>query len=152
MKCNHASNDVVFEGMLLISILFLPLDAVNYAASLNATRYVAEITVDTPIGTPVIYLSVSINRFGFTDTQVFLTLLNNTNDLLKFSNGKNDEQHLPGSTNTNTVTIESRILYNGSNPALQPDTYELTIQVVVINPLIQVRRRAFVTVNLPTGE
>ena len=137
--------------MLLISILFLPLDPVNYAVSLNATRYVAEITVDTPLWTPVIFLGVSINR---SNTElVYLTLSSAMNDLFKFSNGMNDEEHFPGSTNTDTITIESQILYNGSNLALPPDTYELIIVVVVvINPVIEVRGRAFVTVNLPTSE
>lgn len=133
------------------SILFLPLDPVNYKVSLNATRYVTEITVDIPLGTPVIYLGVSINRFAFTDTQVLLTFTD-MNDLFSFSNGRNAEQHSPGSTNTSTITIESRILYDRSNLALPPDTYELTIHVVVTNPVIEVRGRAFVTVNLPTSE
>ena len=142
--------------MLLISILLLPLDPVNYAVFLNATRYVAEITVDTPLGTPVIFLGVSINH---SNTQlVYLTLLNTMNNLFKFSNGMNDEEHRPGSNNTDTITVESQIqLYNGSNLALPPDTYELSIQVVVVtspvtNPVIETRGRAFVTVNLPTSE
>ena len=104
--------------------------------------------MDTPIGTPVIYFGVSINRFAFPNIPPVLLILIDMNDLFSFSNGKNDEQHFPGSTNPNTITIESQILYN----RLPPDTYELTIQVVVINPLIEVRGRAFVTVNLPTGE
>ena len=119
--------------------------------SLNATRYVAEITVDTPLGTPVIFLGVSINRFNA--PLVYLGLSSAMNNLFKFSNGMIDEEHFPGSTNTDTITIESQILYNGSNLALPPDTYELTIEVVVINPpVITVRGRAFVTVNLPTSE
>ena len=69
----------------------------------------------------------------------------------------NDEEHRPGSNNTDTITIESQIVYNGSNLALPPDTYELTIQVVLVtnpvtNPVIEARGRAFVTVNLPTSE
>ena len=118
--------------------------------SLNATTYVAEITVDTPLGTPVIFLGVSINLSN--TPLVYLTLLNTMNDLFKFSNGMNDEEHFPGSTNTDTITIESQIVYNGSNLTLPPDTYELTIHVVVTSPVIEVRGRAFVTVNLPTSE
>ena len=133
--------------MHLISILLLPLDPVNYAVSLNATRYVAEITVDTPLGTPVIFLGVSINLSN--TPLVYLALLNDMNDLFKFSNGMNDEEHFPGSTNTDTIAIESQIVYNGTLP---PDTYELTIHVVVTSPVIEVRGRAFVTVNLPTSE
>ena len=108
--------------------------------------------MDTPIGTPVIYFGVSINRFAFPNIPQVLLILIYSNDLFSFSNGRNVEQHFPGSTNPNTITIESQILYNRSNLTLPPDTYELTIQVVVINPLIEVRGRAFVTVNLPTGE
>ena len=137
--------------MLLISILLLPLDPVNYAVSLNATRYVAEITVDTPLGTPVIFLGVSINRSNA--PLVYLTLSSAMNNLFKFSNGMNDEERRPGSTNTDTITIESQIVYNGSKLTLPPDTYELTIEVVVTtNPVIETRGRAFVTVNLPTSE
>ena len=108
--------------------------------------------MDTPIGTPVIYLGVSINRFAFTYSIGVLLTFTDMNGLFSFSNGRNGEQHFPDSTNTNTITIESRILYNRSNLALPPDTYELTIHVVVINPLIEASGRAFVTVNLPTSE
>ena len=119
--------------------------------SLNATRYVAEITVDTPLGTPVIFLGVSINRSNA--PLVYLVLSNDMNNLFKFSNGLNDEEHHPGSTNADTITIESQIVYNGLNLTLPPDTYELTILVAVItNPIIDLRWRAFVTVNLPTSE
>ena len=131
--------------------MLLPLDPVNYNVSLNATRYVAEITVDTPLGTPVIYLGVSIYNSAFTTPIVFLTLID-MNDLFNFSNGLNSEEHFPGSTNTDTITIESRILYTRSSPVLLPHTYELTISVVVISPLIKVIGRAFVTVNPPAGE
>ena len=146
--CPH----VIYMILLYKQFWFLPLDPVNYNVSLNATRYVAEITVDTPLGTPVIYFGVSINSFAFTNTPVVLLILTAMNDLFKFSNGQNGEEHFPGSTNTDIINIASKILYIRSSPVFPPDTYELTIQVLVVNPLIEVRGRAFVTVNPPAGE
>ena len=132
--------------------------------SLNATAYVAEITVDTPLGTPVIYFSVSINNSAFTITpDIFLSLAASADIVqrtFRFSNGMVDEQHIgvrliPDSTNT--ITVASQIQYaadprNGSDQVFLPDTYEITIHVIVNGPLIERRVNAMVTVNPPTGE
>ena len=134
--------------------------------SLNATAYVAEITVDTPLGTPVIYFAVSINNSAFTITpDIFLTLADSADIVqrtFRFSNGMVDEQHIgvrliPDSTNT--ITVASQIQYaadprNGSDPVFLPDTYEIIICVIVNSPPIVEQRRvnATVTVNPPTGE
>ena len=102
--------------------------------SLNATAYVAEITVDTPLGTPVIYFAVSINNSAFTITpDIFLNLAASADIVqrsFRFSNGMVDEQHrgarlIPDSTNT--ITVTSQIQYaadprNGSDQVFLPDT------------------------------
>ena len=134
--------------------------------SLNATAYVAEITVDTPLGTPVIYFAVSINSSVFTIMPgVFLNLAASADIVhrtFRFSNGQVDEPHIgvrliPDSTNT--ITVASQIQYaadprNGSDPVFLPDTYEIIICVIVNSPPIVEDRRvnAMVTVNPPTGE
>ena len=134
--------------------------------SLNATAYVAEITVDTPLGTPVIYFSVSINNSAFTITpRVFLTLAASAEIVqraFRFSNGMVDEPHIGARLipdSTNTITVASQIQYaadprNGSDQVLLPDTYEIIIQVIVtISSILEERRvNATVTVNPPTGE
>ena len=148
-------------------MFFPPLDPVNYNVSLNATAYVAEITVDTPLATPVIYFAVSINNSAFTITPdgVFLNLAASADIVqctFRFSNGLEDEQ-LRGARlipdSTNTITIASQIQYaadpwNGSDPVFLPDTYEIIIHVLVNSPPIAEERRvnATVTVNPPTGE
>ena len=146
--------------------MFLPLDPVNYNVSLNATAYVAEITVDTPLGTPVIYFAVSINNSAFTITpNIFLNLAESADIVqrtFRFSNGMVDEglrgvRLIPDSTNT--ITVASQIQFaadprNGSDPVFLPDTYEINIHVLVNGPPVVEDRRvnARVTVNPPTGE
>ena len=134
--------------------------------SLNATAYVAEITVDTPLGTPVIHFAVSINNsaFAITPNAVFLNLTESADIVqrtFRFSNGMVDEQLrgvrlIPDSTNT--ITVATQIQYaadprNGSDPVFLPDTYEITILVIVSDPpVVEERVNATVTVNPPTGE
>ena len=132
--------------------------------SLNATAYVAEITVDTPLGTPVIYFAVSINSSAFTNTSYnfLLNLAQSADIAFRFSNGMVDDQLIDARLipdSTNTITVAFQIQYaadprNGSDPVFLPDTYEINIHVLVNNPPVIEERRvnATVTVNPPTGE
>lgn len=148
------------------NIFFFPLDPPNYIAFLNATRYIAEITVITPIGTPVIYLSVVIGNPSFTIVLLALAENDLVERVFEFPNGQNDEQYLgltpdPGS---NTITIATQIQYvddpqnirSGADPVTLPATFGMSIHLVARNPstATQVERnvRAFVTVDFPPGE
>ena len=51
------------------------LDPADYMAFLNATTYVAEITADTPFGTPVLYFSAVIDGSAFTSPFILLSIL-----------------------------------------------------------------------------
>ena len=67
----------------------LSLDAADYMASLNATTYVAEITADTPFGTPVLYLSAVIDGSAYTSPFISLSIIesNLVERVFKFPNG-----------------------------------------------------------------
>ena len=138
--------------------------------SLNATTYVAEITADTPLGTPVLYLGAVIDGSAFALPVVFLSFVENANveRTFKFSNGQNDVQYIaptPDPT-TNTITIVNQIVYSddprnapqGTTPPTLPAVFGMSINLVAIdsaaNPPVAVERsvRAFVTVNPPPGE
>ena len=138
--------------------------------SLNATTYVAEISADTPFGTPVLYLSAVIDGSAFTLPVVFLSFVENNlvERTFKFPNGQNDEQYIgltPDPT-TNTIIIENQIVYSDdprNTPSGQilltlPATFGMNINLVVFDsaasiPNLEERSvRVFVTVNPPPGE
>ena len=120
--------------------------------------------MDTPLGTPVIYFSVSINSSAFTITPnaVFLNLSESADIVqrtFRFSNGMVNEQRRLIPDSTNIITVASQIQFaadprNGSDQVFLPDTYEIIIRVIVTNPQVVEQRRvnAMVTVNPPTGE
>ena len=135
-------------------------------ASLNATTYVAEITADTPFGTPVLYFSALIDGSAFISPFVLFTLVEN--DLIervfKFSNGRNSQQYvgLTPDPATNTITIVNQVVYsddprNTEPPYSLPATFGMSINLVAIDTAGSTGSadrdvRAFVTVNPPPGE
>ena len=139
--------------------------------SLNATTYVAEITADTPFGTPVIYFSAVVDASAFTVPVIFLTVGRNgrVERVFKFSNGRNDEQYFTPPTPdpiTNTITIVNQIVYSddprnapeGQSPTTLPATLEMFITLVGFDSSAPMQGTvdrsvsAFVTVNPPPGE
>ena len=84
--------------------------------SLNATTYVAEITANTPFGTPVLYLGAVIDGSAFALPVVFLSFIENNlvERVFKLPNGQNDEQYIGPTPDpiTNTITIENQIVYS----------------------------------------
>jgi len=116
----------------------LSLDAAGYTASLNATTYVAEITADTPFGTPVVYFSAVIDGSAFTSPFILLSTLENNlvERVFTFPNGRNDEQYIPNPT-SNTITIENQIVYSdnpqntppGQSPPTLPSTFGMSINL-----------------------
>ena len=138
--------------------------------SLNATTYVAEITANTPFGTPVLYFSAVIDGSAFTTTIVFLSFFENNlvERVFKLPNGQDYQQYfaLTPDPATNTITIVNQIVYSddprntpqGSTPPTLPATFGMNITLVAVdtaaNPPVVVDRvvRAFVTVNPPPGE
>ena len=131
---------------------------------LNATIYVANITADTPFGTPVIYFSAVIGNQAL--RIVFLNFVANAlvERVFKFANGRNDVTLTP-EAGDGTITIENQIQYvddprmntqPGSSPAMLPDTYEMSISVSAYNPItattVEGSVRAFVRVDLPPGK
>ena len=71
-------------------VIFFSLDPADYMAYLNATTYVAEITADTPFGTPVLYFSAVVDGSAFTLPVVLLTLVENNlvERVFTFRNGR----------------------------------------------------------------
>ena len=157
----------------LYYVIFFSLDPADYMAYLNATTYVAEITADTPFGTPVLFFSAVISGSAFITPVFLLTLVEN--DLVertfKFSNGRNDQQYLGLAPDpiTNTITIVNQVVYSddplntppGAPPSslTLPATFGMTITLVAFDTApgttpVPVDRsvRAFVTVNPPPGE
>ena len=94
-----------------MNVCHCPIDPADYIASLNATTYVAEITADTPYGTPVLYLSAVIDGSTFTLPFILLSINIVESSLIErvftFPNGRNDEQYigLTPDPATNTITI-----------------------------------------------
>ena len=133
---------------------------------LNATTYVANITADTPFGTPVIYLSAVIGNPDFNN--VVLSLVENdlVERVFNFPNGVIEEQYsnLIPDAGSNNITVTTQIQYvddprntqPGSDPVTLPATYGMNINLVAFDfrTLTTVDRsvRAFVTVYPPPGE
>ena len=144
----------------------LSLDAADYMASLNATTYVAEITADTPFGTPVLYLSAVIDGSAYTSPFISLSIIesNLVERVFKFPNGGNNQEYcgLTRDPATNTFSIVNQVVYSddprsGPTSVTLPRTFGMSINVGVVDtvgPPNPVDRdvRAFVTVNPPPGE
>ena len=153
-----------------MNVYHCPIDPADYMALLNATTYAAEITADTPFGTPVLYLSAVIDGSAFTSPFILLSLLesNLVERVFKFPNGQNDEQYIGLNPDpaTNTITIVTQIVYSddprntpeGQPPPPLPSTFGMSINLVALDiadsPPIPVDRsvRGIVTVNPPPGE
>ena len=153
-------------------VIFFSLDPADYMAYLNATTYVAEITADTPFGTPVLYFSAVVDGSAFTLPVVLLTLVENNlvERIFKLSNGRIDQQYfgLTPDPATNTITIVNQVVYSddprnaplGDRPPTLPATFGMSINLVAVGTAggggtpVPVDRgvRAFVTVNPPPGE
>jgi len=154
-------------------ICHCPIDPADYMASLNATTYVAEITADTPFGTPVLYLSAVIDGSAFTSPYILLSIVESdfVERVFKFANGENDQQYFGPTPDpvTNIITIVNQIVYaddprNTPTPApgqppptvTLPQTFGMAINLVAVDIVapVPVDRsvRASVTVNPPPGE
>ena len=147
-------------------LVLFPIDATGFNAAFNATTYVAEITADTPRGTPVLYLGAVIGNPGFTN--VFLTLVET--DLVErvfkfpdYPNGAISQTFvLTPSAGSNTIVTQiqyvddPRNIRPGSDPVTLPATYGININLAALNPstatIVDRNVRAFVTVNPPPGE
>ena len=151
-----------------MNVCHCPIDPADYMASLNATTYVAEITADTPFGTPVLYFSAVIDGSAFNLPLILLSIIENNlvERVFTFPNGQRGEQYigLTPDPATNTITIESQIVYSddprnapqGQSPPTLPATFGMSINLVAVDTVTQVpvdrSVRAFVTVNPPPGE
>lgn len=146
-------------------LYFWLLDPANFTLSPNATTYVAEIAVNTPFRTPVLFLGVVINSSAFTNSAAVLLSFVDGNQLVerifKFSNGQNDEQQMHSLPDTtDTIILMSQIQYvddprntaPGSDPVTLPTAYEVNIIVTASPPLTIASVGAIVTVNPPPGE
>ena len=155
-------------------ICHCPLDPADYMASLNATTYVAEITADTPFGTPVLYFSAVIDGSAFTTPLILLSIIENNlvERVFTFPNGQRSVQYigLTPDPATNTIIIENQIVYSddprntpeGQLPPTLPTTFGMDINLVAIDTFgggvggtpdpVDRSVRAFVTVNPPPGE
>ena len=145
-------------------LVLFPIDATGFNAAFNATTYVAEITADTPFGTPVLYLSAVIGNQDFIN--IFLTLVENdfVERVFKFYPNGATSQNFVLTPNSGSNTIVTQIQYvddprnvrPGSDPVTLPATYGMNINLAALNPItttIEDRSvRAFVTVNPPPGE
>ena len=147
-------------------LVLFPIDATGFNAAFNATTYVAEITADTPLGTPVLYFSAVIGNQDFMN--IFLTLVENdlVERVFKFPDYPNGatSQTFVLTPNSGSNTIVTQIQYvddprnvrDGSDPVTLPATYGMNINLAALNPItttVEDRSvRAFVTVNPPPGE
>ncbi len=105
---------------------------------INATKYVAEILRETPVGTPIIYLAVSINVTHFQNLQsVSLDIVRNqlVESTFNFDGGGTSLSFTYGDSNpidpaiNATLVIEHPIVYA---QAVAVDTYTFDIIVAVI--------------------
>lgn len=114
----------------------------------------------------MLFLGVVINSSAFTDITAVLFSILDRNQLVervfKFSNGQNDEQHIPSIPDTtDTIILMSQIQYvddprnntaPGSDPVTLPTTYEINILTTASPSTTIASVRAFVTVNPPLGK
>ena len=145
-------------------LVLFPIDATGFNAAFNATTYVAEITADTPFGTPVLYFSAVIGNQDFIN--IFLTLVENdlVERVFRFYPSGALSQTFILTPNSSSNTIVTQIQYvddprnvrPGSDPVTLPATYGMNINLAALNPstatIVDRSVRAFVTVNPPPGE
>ena len=144
-------------------LVLFPIDATGFNAVFNATTYVAEITADTPPGTPVLYLGAVIGNQDFIN--IFLTLVETdlVERVFKFPNRQTSQNFvLTPSAGSNTIVTQiqyvddPRNIRPGSDPVTLPATYGMHINMAALNPLtatiVDRTTRAFVTIDLPQGK
>lgn len=113
----------------------------------------------------MLFLGVVINSSAFTDITAVLFSILDRNQLVervfKFSNGQNDEEHIPSIPDTtDTIILMSQIQYvddprntaPGSDPVTLPTTYEINLLTTASPSATIASVRAFVTVNPPLGK
>ena len=131
---------------------------------INATKFVADILNETPLGTPIIQFTAKINNVYFNNPQsVQLSIVRN--DLVEttfnWETGGKDETIIYGDSNpatTPTITIERAIIFAQNLDSAQvPSTLDFDIEVLVVarlgtgvNPLFE-RQTAVAEITI-TGE
>ena len=144
-------------------LILFPIDPTGFNASLNATTYVAEITADTPFGTPVLNFSAVIGNPSFTSVRLSFVEDNLVKRVFRFPNGDTVQNFvLTPNAGSNTITIATQIEYvddprntrPGSDPVTLPATYGMIILLFApsTGTFPEMTVRAFVTIDPPPGE
>ena len=113
----------------------------NYRVAINATRFTVNITADTPLGTPIIYFSITVENTYFNNPQaVLLSIVRNheTERVFKLGHGANDEDIFYGVLNPRPAdsfpnfTVERYIIYDNVPSDVLPAVFDFDINVVVV--------------------
>ena len=109
--------------------------------AINATRFTANITADTPLGTPIINFSITIENTYFNNPQaVLLYIVRNdeTGRVIKLGNGAIDEDIFYGVLNPRPAdsfpnfTVELYIIYDNVPSDVLPAVFDFDVNVVVV--------------------